>query len=294
MNEHQKISLSIVENAHAFLNESVEKALQAGDDIRHWQFAILHLVQSLELSMKSLLKEINEILIYENIENPRNTVSVTKAIQRLEQPMIKGLTFGEGEKDKILKAIELRNKITHADFEFTELYAEKKYFELFAFVTHFHARYLHTEIEDIIPHNNLESLILVEKSREELLIKALDRISEENISSDLIWECPSCTEYTFVIEDGIDTCYLCRHKEDVVECPHCKEFYFDWQLESFSESIDYQYDEGQTVIHNNYGYSEYYACPKCLPGILDTIQHKRDAEEDEWYWKMEQQQTQYT
>ncbi|MEP0072959.1 MAG: hypothetical protein ABJE79_09655 [Marinomonas sp.] len=59
MNEHQNISLSIVENAHAFLNESVEKALQAGDDIRHWQFAILHLVQSLELSLKSLLKEIN-------------------------------------------------------------------------------------------------------------------------------------------------------------------------------------------------------------------------------------------
>lgn len=240
MNEHQKISLSIVENAHAFLNESIEKALQASDDVRHWQFAILHLVQSLELSLKSLLKEISEVLVYENIENPKNTVSVTKAIQRLEQPMIKGLIFGEGERKKILKAIELRNKITHADFEFTELYAEKKYFELFAFVAYFHARHLHTEIEDIIPHNNLESLILVEKSREELLKKALDRISEESISSDLIWECPSCTEHTFVIEDNIDTCYLCRQKEGVVECPQCKEFCFDWQLESFGESIDYQ------------------------------------------------------
>lgn len=291
MNEHRKISLSIVENAHAFLNESVEKALQAGNDIRYWQFAILHLVQSLELSLKSLLKEISEILVYENIENPRNTVSVTKAIQRLEQPMIKGLIFGEDEKNKIIKAIELRNKITHADFEFDELYAEKKYFELFAFVTYFHARYLHTEIENIIPRNNLELLVSVKKSREELLKKALDRISEESISSDLILECPSCTEHTFVIEDNIDTCYLCRQKEEVVECPQCKEFYFDWQVKSFGESMDYQYEEGQTVIYNDYGYSEYYACPKCLPEILEEIQQKRDTEKDEWYWMMEQQRT---
>lgn len=294
MNKHQKISLSIVENAHAFLNESVEKALQAGDDVRHWQFAILHLVQSLELSLKSLLKEINEILVYENIESPKNTVSVTKAIQRLEQPMIKGLRFGDGEKNKILKAIDLRNKITHADFEFTELYAEKKYFELFAFITYFHARYLHTEIEDIIPHEKLSSLVSIEQSREELLNKALTRISEENISNDLIWECESCTEHTFVIEDNIDTCYLCRHKENVVECPQCKDFYFDWQLESFGESIDYQCEEGQTVIYNDYGYSSYYACPKCFPEILEGIQQKRDAEEDYWRWMIEHQPRQKT
>ena len=57
MSKHQKISLSIVENAHAFLNESVEKALQATDDIRHWQFAILHLVQSLLDSSKFILAD---------------------------------------------------------------------------------------------------------------------------------------------------------------------------------------------------------------------------------------------
>jgi rubrerythrin len=289
MSEHQKISLSIAENAHAFLNESVEKAIQAGEDVRHWQFAILHLVQSLELSLKSLLREINEILVYENIENPKNTISITKAIQRLEQPMIKGLSFADGEKNKILEAIDLRNKITHADFEFTELYAEKKFFELFAFVTYFHARYLHTEIEDIIPVKNLSSLVSIEKSREELLKKALARISEENIDSELIWECPSCAEDTFIIQDNIDACYLCRHKEDVVECPQCKDFYFDWQIESFEESIDYHHEEGRTVIYNDYGYSKYYACPECLPEILEEIQQKRDAKYDVWRSMIEDQ-----
>lgn len=294
MSEHQKISLSIIENTHAFLNESVEKALQAGDDIRHWQFAILHLVQSLELSLKSLLKEINEVLVYENIDNPKHMVSVTRAIQRLEQPVIKGLNFGEGEKNKILKAIDLRNKITHADFEFTELYAEKKFFELFAFVSYFQARYLHIEIDDIIPHKNLFSLVSIERSREELLKKAVARIAEEGICNNLIWECPNCTEDTFVIENDINTCYLCRHTEDVVECPQCKEFLYGWQLECFAERIDYQYEEGQAVVYNDYGYSNYYACSSCMPEILETIQQKRDSEEDEWHWHMEQHRKQET
>jgi len=280
MSEHKKISLSIIENAHAFLNESVEKALQAGDDIRHWQFAILHLVQSLELSLKSLLKEINEVLVYENIESPKQMVSVTRAIQRLEQPMIKGLNFGEGEKKKILKAIELRNKITHADFEFTELYAEKKFFELFAFVGYFQARYLRIEIDDIIPHKNLSSLVSIERSREELLKKALARIAEEAISNDLIWECPNCTEDTFVIEDNIDTCYLCRHTDDVVECPQCQEFLYEWELEYSGESIETHDEAGQ------------YACSSCMHGILEGIQQKMDSEEEEWHWRMEQQEIQ--
>ena len=54
--------------------------------------------------------------------------------------MVKNLNFGEGEKSKVLKAIDLRKNITHADFEFTELYAEKKFFETFAFVTCFYKR----------------------------------------------------------------------------------------------------------------------------------------------------------
>ena len=73
-----------------------------------------------------------------------------------------------------------------------------------------------------------------------------------------------------------------------------KEFLYDWQLECFGESIDYQYEEGQTVIYNDYGYSSYYACPSCMPEILEAIQQKRDFEEEEWHWQMEQQRKQET
>ncbi len=122
----------------------------------------------------------------------------------------------------------------------------------------------------------------IERSREELLKKALARITEEEIDEELIFECPNCLEETFVFQDEINTCYLCRHTDSIVECSHCNGFCFDWQIESFGEDIDYQYEEGQNVIYNSYGYSDFYACPNCLPVIREKIRCERDEEEDYW------------
>lgn len=280
-----KISISIEENAHAFLNEAVEKALQATEDIRHWQFAILHLVQALELSLKSLLQDINPVLIYENIENPKNTISAMKAIERLQQPLIKGLDFGSSDKLNMRKAIELRNKITHANFELTEQFAEKKFFELFAFVVHFQARFLQVEIEDIISEDNRLELIELDKSRQALLKKALNRIEEEAIPQKFILDCPSCSEGTFIAKDGINRCYLCTHTDSTTNCPHCDNLCFDWEMDSFESELDYGYEEGIDITHNDYGYSNFQACPDCLKEIISGIIKQRDEE----YYKIQQE-----
>src|SRR3954465_8786953 len=95
------IQLSLLENSHAFLREAVSKALVATSDIRHWQFAILNLVQSLELSLKAALKAIHPVLVYEEVDNPKNTVTLMRALRRLEDPMIGCLTFSEKDKLKI-------------------------------------------------------------------------------------------------------------------------------------------------------------------------------------------------
>lgn len=282
MSDSPKINLSIDENAQAFLTEAVDKVLQASGDARHWQFAILHLVQSLELTLKALLLRVHPILVYENIDNPKNMVSTNKAISRLENPDVKGISFSEGEKERILKAIDLRNKITHSEVEFSVIYAEKKYFELFAFVVSFQSKYLDLEIENIICSEKFERLLDVERSRIELLKKAMDRIQDENIHEELVLTCPKCTEETFVAEENKDTCYLCRYSEDTAECPQCEEICFESELEDFSDYIDCQYEEGRTVIHNAYGYSEFYACTDCLPRIESNIQDQRDYQEHLW------------
>ena len=286
MTNSTTVHLSLIENSHAYFKEAVEKVLAARADTRHWQFAITALVQSLELSLKELLRRIHPVLIYENIDAPKNTVRPSVAIERLGNPEIGKMTFAASEKAQIQKAVELRNRITHSEFELKPEYAATKFFELFAFVVYFQGHYLETEIEAIVSEDHMAQLFSIEKALQELYKKALRRIEEEGIDSALVWTCPECSRDTFVIRDGIDTCYTCRHRAPVIECPYCDSLFFEWQMKSFSEHLDTDFDEGRMVIHNNYGYRQHSACADCLPKIKDDIQRQRDR--DDLYRAMEE------
>lgn len=271
---NKSLKLSLLDNSHAFFIEAVEKALISQDNIRHWQFAILHLVQSLELSIKAHLEEIHEAFIYENIDNPKKTISITTAIERLENSKIGKSKISEKDKGYIRHAIKLRNTITHSKFELTEHYAGAKFFELFGFIVHFQSFNLNVEIEDILDKDLSDQLLTIDKSRIELSAQALLRIKKENIDSSLVWECPNCLFDTLVIEDDINTCYTCREKAEITICPHCKDIVFDSEIESFEENIEYQYEEGENVIYNDYGYTYFGACKKCIPKIKEDIEEQ--------------------
>ena len=53
--------------------------------------------------------------------------------------------------------------------------------------------------------------------------------------------------------------------------------------------IDSDYSEGQVQIYNNYGYSQFNACPDCIGKIKSDIENKRAEEyyhmieEAKWY-----------
>jgi hypothetical protein len=274
------VHLSLLDNSHAFLREAVRKALAAQTDICEWQFAIISLVQTLELSLKAILYKMHPILIYENIDAPKHTVSPLQALGRLENPAIASVNISQNERRKIESAIALRNRVTHSDFELKAEYASAKFFEMFAFVMYFQGRHLETEIENVVSSKELDQLLAIEKSVREIAEKAERRITEEQIESEWIWECSNCGHSTFVAQDGIDTCYTCRYTETVVECSHCNNFYFGWQLESFDNELDIDICEGQAILHNSFGYSDFMACEECLEKIKEDIQNQRWDEEN--------------
>lgn len=164
-------------------------------------------------------------------------------------------------------------------------YATAKFFEVFAFVVHFQARYLHNEIEIILTDDLLTPLFAIEKSIKELAEKAKQRIMEEDIDPEFVLECPNCENLTFVFQDDINTCYTCRHTEGVCECKRCGNFFFERLMVDFSNEIETDYCEGQTVIHNNYGYDYYQACFECIDEIRKDIAQQRA--DDEYHWEME-------
>lgn len=276
MSDNKTIKLSLLDNSHAFLREAVRKALSAQTDIHEWQFAIINLLQSLELSLKAILYKIHPILIYENIDVPKHTVSPIQALGRLENAKISSVSISTSERKKIEKAIVVRNQVVHSDFELKAEYASAKFFEIFSFLMYFQGRHLETEIENIISSKELEKLLAIEKIKREIANKAECRISEEKIDSEWVWGCPCCEHDTFVVQDSIDTCYTCRHTEPVIECSHCNGFYFEWELESFDKE----------VFDNTYGYTDFVACEECIVKIKEDIQNQQWEEED-YYQSLE-------
>lgn len=278
MTTPESLKLNLLENSHSFLKEAVTKAVAAISDTRQWQFAILHVVQSLELSLKAALNAIHPALIYENLDSPKNTIGLMKALERLASPQIGGIIFSEQDRLRIRRAVNARNQMTHADFELTSEYAAAKFFEIFAFVADFQRRHLGTAVSAFLPVSEYASLVQIRKLLDELVLRAETRIAEEKISEEWVWFCPSCGEQTFVI-DGDGTCYTCGDSEEIVECPHCEQLKFEYELESFFGQLDTSCEEGRTVVYNSYGYREHMACLDCLPRIREDIQNQRQEDE---------------
>lgn len=108
-------TVTLLENAYAFVNEAIRNSRRAKLEARYWSFAILHLIQGLELLMKHVLQQQHPVLIYENIDNPKNTGSLSLCLERLKT--IAKLEIDEKEERVIRRAITQRNKIVHHEYE---------------------------------------------------------------------------------------------------------------------------------------------------------------------------------
>lgn len=153
---------SLLDNAHNFIEESLISYNYAFDDYKYWPFAILHLIQGLELLMKEVLRREHSILIYENIDNPKTTVSLEKALERLIN--IVSVDIDQKEKSMILKSIKYRNKIIHYEFDLNNLQAKATYTQLFEFLHYFHYKHLGVELNTCIDPSlhEIESMVMLE------------------------------------------------------------------------------------------------------------------------------------
>mgnify|MGYP007066204877 CR=1 FL=1 len=283
------LKLGLLENSHAFLAEAASNAVAAAEDSRAWQFAILHVAQSLELSLKALLNSVHPAFVFRNVDRQRETVGTLDALNRLQNPSIGGIDFSPRETARIQSLVAIRNRITHSEFELRPEHAAAKFFEMFAFVADFQARHLGSEIESVIPGPVLAEVLRAEKAVRELAARALLRIEEEGISDDLVWICPECGKNTFVIQDSINTCFTCRLQIAVATCPHCEREFFEEDLIDFTQQLEWDCGEGGSAeLHDDYGYRDWFACPECLPRIEEDIQQQQYDKED-YYRRLEEE-----
>ncbi|WP_149867096.1 hypothetical protein [Solirubrum puertoriconensis] len=153
INTQQKMDVferkfDLLENASNFIEESIYDVERARDKPNKWPFAILHLIQGLELLIKHLLASHHKILVYENIDNPKNTVSLQQGLDRLIA--LDSVNIDIKEKQIIIRAIKFRNNIVHYEYNLNEKQAESIYCKLFEFIHFFYRKHINSDLQNII------------------------------------------------------------------------------------------------------------------------------------------------
>ncbi|UES56044.1 hypothetical protein GFK91_10750 [Roseibium aggregatum] len=281
-NEH-RLELGFLENSHRFLKEAAAKAKLARTEEDQWMFAVSALIQSVELALKAALAEIHPVLIYENIDDPKRTVSIRTATNRLTNKKIGKLEFTERDQRRLQRAISIRNELTHSDFSINLAQVKANFHEVFAFLAEFNRKSFSINMDEIVDPAYLVEFLDDRKHHQEMLSRALTRIKDEGVASHLIRSCNFCAEETFVEDDGSFKCYLCHHHEDLVQCQNCGENFFKEELEDFSDAFQSDYSEGLYELINNYGYNYHTACSACVSEIKQNIY---DLESQYFYEQM--------
>jgi len=145
-----KLKMNLLENAYDFLNSSLVSYSYVDEYSNLWKMAFINIIQSMELMFKETLRRNHPVLIYENIDKPKNTVSMSLALERLVN--IVRLPLDEGDIRKINKAIKFRNQMMHYEIDLSIYELKSNYSMLFEFITSFHLRFLEEEL-----HNHINS-----------------------------------------------------------------------------------------------------------------------------------------
>ena len=225
--------LSLFENSMSFFSESLNKAITASEDALQWKFAIVSLVQSIELALKERLRVEHSFLVFRNVDNRRETVSMDLAIQRLEA--IRKDIFTVNDKKSIDSAKQLRNSIIHYDFNFDTNQAESLFNTLVGFYSEFLRKNLNLQLSDLVDSELWEKFISLKKHILSLEKRAIERINNEDIPPENVFYCHRCSSSLFVVEHRLSmsgACYLCGNKNHLEHCHICGGLYqldmLDW------------------------------------------------------------------
>ncbi len=271
-NDLEKIKLNLYDNAICFANEAVSCATRANENKQKWKFAIINIVQTIELSFKELLFREHFTLIYYDIINRDNTVSLSDSIKRIES--ILNIKFSDKEKLNISRAQKLRNKMIHNEFEFHPKQAQMHFINMFSLANFFFIKNFQCNLLDQLDSPLRDYIVETKEMINKLIEGAKTYFNENNISITERFVCPICSNSSFVTEE--QKCYVCSHEEELIECQSCKELCFEGDLEDISRLFEYSNEGRQYKLENDFGYSDSVACLDCIPHIEEDIEKQRD------------------
>lgn len=216
-----ELRLSLWENSRTFLEEAISKAVLAEGSPIAWKFAVLALVQALELAVKERLRREHPILVFASVDNPKKTVSFGLGVARLQK--IAGIDLEPRDLSALDRAKDWRDAIVHSDIDVRVDQLKPVFARLLGFYASFARCHLDQEIYSLLSGAQLQEALSIRDYANELMRRAEQRFGDERIDPCWVWSCRGCGFEAFVVQDDICTCYLCGFREGVVICESCNE-----------------------------------------------------------------------
>lgn len=216
-----RLKFTLRENAIDFFEDALSNAVRAEKVPHRWKFAVLSIVQAIELSLKQLLSEVHPLFVYANIDKPGKTVTLDEAVERLKR--VADLKLSKEEAQALQLAKKARHKIVHHEVDEEIEKLKLAFAKLFAFLSDFYDSYFDTPLRNEIDKDLWNSGIRIKEYGKELFTKASVKI-EENINREFeeVAVCPTCGwEAMLINEDNEGLCYMCGHHEQLYFCHRC-------------------------------------------------------------------------
>ena len=215
---------TLIENALDSLEHAIDHlndpgGLKKGD----YKRVILDLSHVAELLFKERLRKIHPAFVLSNVDKfPSKmacTIGAAEALQRLQK--IGGVEFKDEDQAALRTIREKRNEIEHYEFSISEKEARVVIGNVLVFIFRFSfdeigLNWADRRINDPKWSKLNEFAEFYEAQRAHIM----DTLADSTIPT---LECPICHNDTFDIE--CETCVLCGHREEILECRLCKESY---------------------------------------------------------------------
>lgn len=222
----------LLSNARDSLAHAVSHISDPEDKpIRKWKIAIREVSHVVELLLKERLRREHPALIWERVDDfacmDARTVGAETAALRLNK--ICGILLPKGTRETLYVCRQLRNRIEHCEFQLNKDEARGIVGRLLSFIFDFSKTYLQLDLEEEFRKDHTwDALIEIYEFRQAQSVIIQKKFSEEEIPSET---CPSCGEDTFNLDE--DTCALCGHHEQHIECDYCHRDYFESEIDIF-------------------------------------------------------------
>ncbi|KJR39986.1 hypothetical protein MCHI_004112 [Candidatus Magnetoovum chiemensis] len=216
------LKLSLIENAHDYFDEAIEKASQG--EKRAWKYALINIHNALELLMKAVLYKEHWSLLFQDVNKASktalttgkfNSVDINTATTRLEN--IIGFKLSANERKSIKNITKTRNQAVHfeidIDIERLKSIIAMGINLLLIFIEKAGGV---NDIEEFRKDLNLK-LVNYKEYVNDVLRKLKPELDKSERPCSEYSSCERCFQDTLIVEDVIIKCLFCGWEIDIEE-----------------------------------------------------------------------------